>query len=112
MFDQQPLIYPSDHFKIAYVINLLRGKAARWSTAICDQSPTLDTFDSFAEDLRRVFVHPVQGQEAAKCLFSLSQGFQSAAEFSIEFCIVALESGWGEQELKGIFIRSLSEQLR
>lgn len=113
VFDQQPLSYPSDRSKIAYVINLLRGRAARWATAIWDQqSPSLSSYHNFSEELRRVFDHPIQGQEAAKRLFSLSQGSQSAADFSIEFRIAASESGWGEQELKGVFVRSLSEQLK
>ena len=51
-------------------------------------------------------------QTVAKKLFSLSQGLKSVADFSIDFRIAAAESGWGEKELKGIFLKSLSEELK
>lgn len=72
----------------------------------------LASFPEFSSELTRIFDHPLQGQEAAKHLFSLSQGSLSVAKFSIEFRITAAESGWGEQELKGIFLRSLSDTLK
>lgn len=45
-------------------------------------------------------------------MFSLSQGSLSVVEFSIEFRIAAAESGWGEKELKGVFLKSLSDTLK
>lgn len=113
VFDQQPLSYPSDRAKIAYTINLLRGRAAQWATALWEQgSPLLSSFDNFSSELCRIFDYPRQGQEAAKRLFSLVQGSRSVADFSIDFRIAASESGWGELELRGVFLRSLSSELR
>lgn len=39
-------------------------------------------FSQFSAELRRVFDHTLQGQEATKRLFSLSQGSQSVADYS------------------------------
>lgn len=113
VFDQQPLSYPTDRAKIAYTVNLLRGRAAQWATALWEQeSPILSSFDNFTGELCRIFDHPRQGQEAAKRLLSLVQGSRSVADFSIDFRIAASESGWGELELKGVFLRGLSSELK
>lgn len=113
VFDQQPFSYPSDRAKIAYTVNLLRGRAAQWVTALWEQeSPILSSYDNFTSELCRIFDHPRQGQEAAKRLFSLVQGSRSVADFSIDFRIAASESGWGELELKGVFLRGLSSELK
>lgn len=37
VFDLQPSSHPSDEAKIACVINLLQGKAARWATSVWEQ---------------------------------------------------------------------------
>lgn len=36
VFDQQPSSYPSDQSRIAYIINLLRGKAGQWAMALLE----------------------------------------------------------------------------
>ncbi|KAL7390736.1 hypothetical protein ABVT39_026590 [Epinephelus coioides] len=80
VFDQQPFSYPTDRAKIAYTVNLLRGRAAQWVTALWEQeSPILSSYDNFTSELCRIFDHPRQGQEAAKRLFSLVQGSRSVA---------------------------------
>lgn len=113
VFDLQPLSYPSDKAKVAFMINLLRGKAAKWATALWySSSPVLASFDSFTCELRKVFDHPVKGREATRRLLALCQGSQSVASFSIEFRILANECGWDESALKGIFVKGLSEQLK
>lgn len=47
---------------------------------------------------------------AASRLFTLLQGFQSAAEYSIEFWILAAETGWNEPALMNLFKRGLSDK--
>ena len=113
VFKMQPLSYASDEAKIAYTINLLRGKAAKWVTALWEGgSDILSSFDLFSSNLRRVFDHPVQGQVAAKRLLALTQGSQSAANYSVDFQILANECGWDEKALKAVFIHGLSDDLK
>nr|CBN81752.1 Pol polyprotein [Dicentrarchus labrax] len=113
VFQQQPLTYSSDSAQVAFVISLLSGKAAQWATALWEKhSPICDSFQRFSEELRKVFDHPVQGKEAAKRLLNLRQGSGSVAEFSVEFRILAAESGWDEEALQTVFVHGLSEVMK
>lgn len=103
-FDLQPSSYASDKSRIAYTMNLLRGRAAQWGTALWEgSSSTLNSYASFVEEMKKVFDHPVEGSVAASRLFTLRQGSQSAAEYSIEFRILAAEAGWNEPVLINSF---------
>lgn len=59
---------------------------------------------AFLLNYGKLLDYPLQGQEAAKRVFSLSTGSQSVADFSIDFRIVASESGWGEFEFGDVFL--------
>lgn len=113
VFELQASSYPTDWARIAFVINLLHGRAAKWATALWNSaSPVLSSFERFSAELRRVFDHTVKGREAMCRLLALSQGSQSAANYSIEFRILASECGWDESALMGIYLKGLSEQLK
>lgn len=45
-------------------------------------------------------------------LLAFSQGSASAADYSIEFCILANEFGLDEAVLLGIYLKGLSDQLK
>lgn len=113
VFDLQPASYSTDKAKIAFCVNLLRGKAAQWATALwTSHSAVLSSFLIFSTELRKVFDHPVKGLEAMNRLFLLRQGSGSVADFSIEFRILAAECGWDEPALMTLFSRNLSEELK
>uniref|UniRef100_A0A8P4GPN0 Gypsy retrotransposon integrase-like protein 1 n=1 Tax=Dicentrarchus labrax TaxID=13489 RepID=A0A8P4GPN0_DICLA len=113
VFQQQPLTYSSNSARVAFVISLLSGKAAQWATALWEKhSPICETFQRFSDELRKVFDHPVQGREAAKCLLNLRQGSGSVAEFSVEFRVLAAESGWDEEALQTVFVHGLLEIMK
>ena len=113
VFDQQPLTYPTDRSRIAFVFGLLKGNALAWASAFWDSgSRASDNFDLFVSEMRRVFDHPVEGGDAAKRLMSLRQGSRSVAEFSVEFRTVAANSGWNDQSLQGIFLSCLNEPIK
>ncbi|KAI3375809.1 hypothetical protein L3Q82_004091 [Scortum barcoo] len=106
---KQPSSYSSDNAKIGYVVNLLRGKASDWATTTAlwqANSPVLQSFDSFIAEMKKVFDHPVQGQEAVKRLLDLRQGSQSVAAYSVDFqhlgCSISLpRPGSRLQQSKG-----------
>ena len=113
VFDLQPNSYATDKSRIAYVMNLLRGRAAQWGTALWEgESTILNTYASFVKELKKIFDHPVQGAVVASRLFSLRQDLQSTAEDAIEFRILATESSWNELALVSLFRRGLSERLQ
>lgn len=75
-------------------MGLQRGDILAWATTVWDRQIALWSFiSSFIAKLRRVFNHPIQGKEAAKRLLSLHQGPRSVADYSLEICILAAESG-------------------
>uniref|UniRef100_A0A672FBK3 DUF4939 domain-containing protein n=1 Tax=Salarias fasciatus TaxID=181472 RepID=A0A672FBK3_SALFA len=64
VFELQPLSYPSDRSRIAYLIGLLSGPARAWGTALWEnQSPACRTYQAFTEEMKRNFDHPVKGAE-------------------------------------------------
>ncbi|XP_030578851.1 trace amine-associated receptor 13c-like [Archocentrus centrarchus] len=64
----------------------------------------------FANDY--VFDHPLREDEIARRLFALCQGDKSVAEFSIDFCVLAAESGCDTKPLKGAFYQALASPIK
>ena len=60
----------------------------------------------------RVFDHPVQGREASQRLLLLRQGSRSVASFAVEFRTLAVESGWNEEALQGVFLNALGSDVK
>ncbi|KAJ7997137.1 hypothetical protein DPEC_G00225840 [Dallia pectoralis] len=57
VFEQQPLSYPTDRSKIAYLMSLLKGNALAWASAVWDnQSPISQSFICFTTEMGRVLV--------------------------------------------------------
>ncbi|KAF0045774.1 hypothetical protein F2P81_002303 [Scophthalmus maximus] len=111
VFDLQSLMYSTEKTKIAYLISLLRGEALEWASVHWRrQDPVTSTYANFTQEMSKVFDHPVQGKDAARRLFSLRQGSQSVAEYSIEFRTLVAESGWNEAALLSVFVHGLSER--
>ncbi len=71
----------------------------------------LTIYSSFTAELN-VFVHPLYGKEAAKHLLSLRQGSRSVAEYSVEFHIIAAESGWNDISLQEGFLNGLNYRIK
>lgn len=113
VFDQQPLTYSTEKAKVAFIMSLLSGKASAWAVALVNSSsPVCNTLDSFAKEMRKVFDHPLQSKEASSRLLSLRQGTGSVTSYSIDFRILAAETGWDEKALQGVFFRGLSEEIK
>lgn len=70
------------------------------------------TFERFLADFKKVFAHPDIAADAAKRLLSLCQGVHSVAEYSNDFRILAVESGWNDQALRGVFMFGLNESMK
>ena len=113
VFNQQPATYFSDQSKIAFVMSLLVDRAASWALAISNNNPLLcSDFQGFSVEMKRVFDHPVKGREAAIQLLSLRQSSDSVAQFSVNFRILAADSGWDQAALKAVFLKGLSEEIK
>lgn len=111
-FELQPLSFPTDRSKIAYIITLLSHKALAWATAVRDaQSPCCPSYSVFAEKFKRVFQGPTSGPNSAKQLLTLRQGRRSMTDYAIQFSTVEAASGWNEA-LTVCFLKGLSDTIQ
>lgn len=69
------------------------------------------TFDLFTAELKRIYDHPIRGQQAGQQLLKLRQGRRSVREFASEFRALAVESGWNEQALITAFQSGLTRSI-
>ncbi|KAM9364924.1 enolase 4 [Pholidichthys leucotaenia] len=87
--------YPDDVSKIHQFTLLLRGRALSWARAVIDSrrsSPPM--FDQFVIDFTRTFDQTESEGNIISHLMSLRQDSWSVADFSVEFRVKAVESGW------------------
>ena len=91
-------------------MNLLRGRAAQWGTALWEAgSDALESYDTFVTEMRKVFDHPVLGSEAATRLFFVTP--VCSANYSLDFRVLAAKTGWNEPAFVSFFKRELSDRL-
>ena len=112
LFELQPQTYPTDKAWIAYLSGALRGEALAWATVVWERgSAACFDYSVISEEMRRVFNHPVRGREASQRLL-LRQGSRSVASFAVEFRTLAVESGWNEDALQGVFLNVLGSDVK
>ena len=111
VFDQQLNTYGSDRSKIAFVKSLLSDRASQWAVA-ASRSQFLQSYALFSVELLKIFYFSVQGREVSNDLLLLRQGHNSVADYSIDFRIIAVESGWDETASRGVFQRSLADDIQ
>uniref|UniRef100_A0A671UQR8 CCHC-type domain-containing protein n=1 Tax=Sparus aurata TaxID=8175 RepID=A0A671UQR8_SPAAU len=113
VFDQQLNTYGSDRSKIAFIKSPFSDRASLWAVAASrSRAPFLQSYALFSAELLKIFDFSVQGREVSKRLLSLRQGRKSVADYSIDFRIAAAESGWDETALRGVFQRSLADNIQ
>uniref|UniRef100_A0A3P9JW13 Retrotransposon gag domain-containing protein n=1 Tax=Oryzias latipes TaxID=8090 RepID=A0A3P9JW13_ORYLA len=113
IFQQAPRYYQADHARISLIVNSLRSKALQWAQAFLAAHPiTHLPFERFLGEFRLVFDQPRKQEEATRRLLSLKQGNRPVSEHLIDFRILAVEAGWPDLALKGIFYQSLNERIK
>ncbi|MGL5598257.1 MAG: hypothetical protein ACRDDA_09130, partial [Aeromonas sp.] len=110
---QQPMLYPTDESRIAFICSLLTGKALEWATTVwVNGQPSYASLDSFLQYFRQVFEHAEGGKEAGELLLALRQGKQTAAEYALTFRTQAAQTSWVEDTLKLLFRKGLNMDLQ
>ncbi len=109
----QPSLFPTEKSKVALVITLLAGRAALWGTAVWDQKHLCcSSFNSFTEELKKVFDWAVSGREAARVLAELRQGDRTVTDYSIEFRTLAAECSWNIEAQWDMFLHGLADRIQ
>ena len=111
-FNAQPSRYANEAAKVAYLVNLLEGPPLCLYNALFEQnSPLAMSAETFATELKRVYDHPIRGQQAGLQLSRLRQRNLSIREFVSQFQTLAAESGWNEAALITAFQSGLNRDL-
>lgn len=102
--NQQPLLYPTESSRIAFVCSLLTGRALEWATAVWrTDGSAFPSFDTFLQQFCEVFEHSMERGDAGEQLLTLTQGRSSAAEYALSFRTLAAQTTWVEDTLKLLF---------
>ncbi|KAK3571296.1 hypothetical protein QTP86_005932 [Hemibagrus guttatus] len=105
--------FESEEKKCAFLMSLLTGRAIEWAAAVWETDRLFQTsYTYFVKQLREVFEYPAGGQDVSTRLLQLSQGRRLAADYAIEFRMLAAQSGWNDVSLKAVFQRSLNIELQ
>ncbi len=97
---------------MAYLVNLLEGPPLSFYNALFEQgSPLAMSADAFAAELKRVYDHPIRGQQAGLRLSKIRQGRLSVREFVSQFQSLAVESGFNEAALITAFQSGLNRDI-
>ncbi len=109
----QPLSFPTEESKIAFVITLLFGWAALWGTTVWEQKlPCCTLFQSFSEEIKKVFDQAVAGREVARFLAELRQGNRSVTDYSIEFRTLVTECCWNLEAQWDMILHGLAAYIK
>uniref|UniRef100_A0A673MBN3 CUB domain-containing protein n=1 Tax=Sinocyclocheilus rhinocerous TaxID=307959 RepID=A0A673MBN3_9TELE len=108
----QPSSFPTEESKVAFVITLLTGRAALWGTAVWERKhQCCSSFQSFSDELRKVFDRATSGREAARELAELRQGDRSVTDYAIEFRTLAAECNWNQEAQWDVFRHGLADRI-
>lgn len=111
-FNAQPSRFIQEAAKMAFIVSLLEGPPLSYFNALYEQhSPTVLSFAQFSTELKRIYDHPIRGQQAGQQLLRLHQGRRSVREFAGEFRSLAVESGWNDQALLSAFQSGLNRAI-
>ncbi|KAI2652427.1 Transposon Tf2-6 polyprotein [Labeo rohita] len=113
IFTMQPMQYPTDQSKIAFIISLLTGPALRWAETIWLQAgPATRSIQTFIAHFIEVFGQLDTAISAGEQLYHLKQGTMSIHEYSLKFRTLAAASGWNERSLLTTYRLGLEPKLR
>lgn len=86
VFEMQPLRYPTDSSKIAFVISLLTVKVLHWAETLWTQKGAVtQSVKLFTEHFRAIFGHSAKEASAGEQLYYLKQGTMTVQEYSLKF---------------------------
>ena len=106
VFDLQPGM--TEKHRILYIAGLLWGRALEWAQAEDLRHPLASQpLTGLIRDLRSVFDLPHDQGMVRQQILQIRQGDETVANYSIHFRTLAVEAGWDEGALKGIFCQGL-----
>uniref|UniRef100_A0A670XUD3 ribonuclease H n=1 Tax=Pseudonaja textilis TaxID=8673 RepID=A0A670XUD3_PSETE len=109
----RPEDFPTDRVKVGFVISLLTGQAAKWATPLLVQdSPLLDNFQGFLQQMNIMFENPIKSQIVDRKLKNITQGKRPLQEYVAEFRLLCMDSNWNEPAHMAAFQEGLSDAIK
>lgn len=71
-----------------------------------------EPFNLFLSRFKQVFDHSAEGKAVSEQLMSLKQGSHRVSEYTLDFRILAAESGWNSTSLQAVFHQGLHTRVR
>lgn len=113
VFGRSPHTFVSDSNRISYLVGKLRNRALKWAEAYLSKNPLLTCpYEVFLGEFKKTFAHPISEGSSVQRLLNLRQGRQSVADFLIDFCTAAAETGWPDETLRGVFFQALNDDMK
>lgn len=112
-FMMQPIRFPTDQAKVAFIVSLLKGAALDWASYYLEQGhPMLDSLDIFLVEFERIFGDPDRKTSAAQRLRKMEQGDRTTAEYAAEFQLLSRDVNWNDEALANCFFEGLSDDVK
>uniref|UniRef100_A0A670ZUX7 DUF4939 domain-containing protein n=1 Tax=Pseudonaja textilis TaxID=8673 RepID=A0A670ZUX7_PSETE len=112
-FSVRPEDFPTDRAKVGFIISLLTGQAAKWATPLLVQdSPLLDNFQGFLQQMNVMFENPIKSQIVDRKLKDITQGKRPLQEYVAEFRLLCMDSTWNEPAHMAAFQEGLSDIIK
>uniref|UniRef100_A0A3P9C5M7 ribonuclease H n=1 Tax=Maylandia zebra TaxID=106582 RepID=A0A3P9C5M7_9CICH len=111
IFREQRRFHNNDGAKIAFLVQMLRDRALKWAQVVLNSNPEI-SFERFVINFKTVFNQGSGVEAAALRLLNFKQGKRSMADYSIDFWILAEETGWGPDALRSTLLNNIREDLK
>uniref|UniRef100_A0A670Z9L7 DUF4939 domain-containing protein n=1 Tax=Pseudonaja textilis TaxID=8673 RepID=A0A670Z9L7_PSETE len=109
----RPEDFPNDRAKVGFIISLLSGPAAKWATPLLTQdSPLLNDYQGFQQQLRVMYENPIKSQTVARRLKDIRQGKCPLQEYIAEFRLLCMDSTWNESAHMDAFQEVLADEIQ
>lgn len=92
-------------------MQLLRDRALKWAQVVQNADPDI-TYVNFLSKFKTVFNRGSGAEAAALRLLNFKQGKRSMSDYSIDFWILAEETGWGPEALRSTLLNNVHEELK
>jgi hypothetical protein len=112
-FKMRPNSYPSDEYKVLFIITNLDGSALRWAQDVFakDDHPYRKDYTAFRNALFSLYDNHTYHQDAEDRLLSLKQT-KSASAYAVEFQTLAAPLGYNDKALCGMFFKGLKTAVK
>ena len=109
----QPIRFPTDQAKVAFIVSLLKGAALDWASYYLEQGhPMLNSLETFLVEFERIFGDPDRKASAAQRLRRIEQGSRTTTEYAAEFQLLSRDVNWNDEALANCFFEGLSDGVK